>query len=100
MNVKPAPDFKPSGDGFGPDLARLLAAKGVSILELSDYMHVHHSTIYGWMNGRTLPTVTMLFRLATAIDEPVERLLGFVIPKDWDKDGIAIHGKKKGEEKS
>lgn len=82
---EPAP-FTASGDGFGPDLDRLIAAKGTNGKQLSEIMFVHASTIYGWINGRTLPTVTMLFRLADALAVDVSLLLSFVTPADWDKD--------------
>lgn len=70
------------GDAFGKDLHRLMQARGVRATDLSQVMDVNCTTIYGWVNGRSLPTVHMLYKLARALDVAPALVLGLVTDRD------------------
>lgn len=72
------------GDAFGKDLHRLMQARGIRATKLSENMNVNCTTIYGWINGRSLPTVHMLYKLAKALDVAPALLLSLVTDQDCD----------------
>lgn len=74
--------FPPSGKGFANDLKELLRQKNITPKQLSIDMGVHISTVYYWLDARTLPTAGMIYRIAMAVNEPPVTLYNFITEKD------------------
>ena len=60
-------------------LARIMAEKQISIMELAKKAHVHHTQIYGYISGNKkgkTPTLRTMLALATALQCTLEELTG------------------------
>jgi len=60
---------------FGRAVRKFRTAKGISQELLADNARIHRTYIGGIERGERNPTLTMIFRLAAALDVPVHRLL-------------------------
>ena len=61
--------------GFGEVLRRLRTDRGLSQQQLADCLFVDRSSIARWENGKRVPDLTVLARLAEALGVELEELL-------------------------
>ena len=61
---------------IGDNIKRIRELEGITQEELADRVCVSQYSISSYEKGKTSPTVTVLFRLAKALDIPVASLLG------------------------
>ena len=61
--------------GFGEVLRRLRTDRGLSQQQLADCLFVDRSSIARWENGKRVPDLTVLARLAEALGVELEQLL-------------------------
>ena len=62
-------------DTFRKNLKFLIRNKDVSIMDIATALNVHRTTIYGWINGRSLPSAPMLTKLAEFLNVDIGFLL-------------------------
>ena len=67
----------------GLRLYQMLRARDISVLRVADELHIDHSNVYRWLNGRTLPSAEHLYYLAKLLQTDMEVLL---VERRW-KDG-------------
>ena len=70
--------MRPKNDkcvAFGRAVRKFRTAKGISQERLADDARIHRTYIGGIERGERNPTLTMIFRLAGALEVPVYRLL-------------------------
>ena len=60
---------------FGEDLRRLRMERGLSQQQLADLLFVDRSSIARWENGKRVPDLTVLARLAEALGVEPEQLM-------------------------
>ena len=68
-------------NGFGERLKELRRAAGFTQSQLSEKLNVHLQTVSKWERGVTEPDVALLGELATALNAPLERLVGAPVPE-------------------
>ena len=75
---------------FGEMLRKLRKEKGVSQNQLAIQMHVTHSTIARWENGRRLPDVSMIARLATVLGVSIDTLMSSAAGESKNNESLSI----------
>ena len=75
-------------EGFGPRLARLRRAAGMTQHQLADQLCVTRQAVSRWESGRTQPDLAGLQNLATALGCTLEQLVGGLEPPAGPDPGL------------
>lgn len=60
----------------GKRIKELCGRKGITVKQLQEYLKVGaYQSIYGWFNGKSIPTTDNLLALSKLLKVPVEKLL-------------------------
>lgn len=62
-------------EATGKNLCRLRIEKGVSVIELSQFLGLSERAIYKWQRGETLPSIDNLLALSLYLGTPIEEIL-------------------------
>lgn len=60
---------------FGENLCRILKEKRVKQRWLADKIGTHQTTISGWINGRSVPSAAVVYKMSIVLEVTVEDLM-------------------------
>lgn len=70
----------------GRRIALFRKEKGITQKELADFLHISYQAVSKWESGRSLPTVEMLYEIASLLHVTVDALLN---ENEWKNRGIS-----------